>query len=144
VLPVRISIRAGFAFARTPRNYAWITQGSGSTFVLGGMLCKKIASITGHATLEEVSRYTKATEQKKLPQAAVNRLTHSESAGFYTLKASREVRKRHAKPTPTGPHRFCLPKTGNFDVLVSSSIAPPRRAVSTAPIYSICSPSDGR
>jgi integrase len=44
-----------------------------------GCSANEIAAITGHATLEEVSRYTKAAEQKKLAQAAMDRLTRGRS-----------------------------------------------------------------
>jgi len=40
-----------------------------------GCTANEIASITGHATLQEVSRYTKAAEQRKLAQAAMKRLS---------------------------------------------------------------------
>lgn len=40
-----------------------------------GCSASEIAAITGHATLSEVQRYTKAAEQKKLALAAVQRLT---------------------------------------------------------------------
>src|SRR5690606_33868012 len=39
-----------------------------------GCSANEIAAITGHATLAEVSRYTKAAEQKKLAAAAIARL----------------------------------------------------------------------
>ena len=39
-----------------------------------GCSANEIAAITGHATLAEVSRYTKAAEQRKLAQAAMARL----------------------------------------------------------------------
>ena len=39
-----------------------------------GCTANEIASITGHATLQEVSRYTKAAEQRVLAQAAIERL----------------------------------------------------------------------
>ncbi len=39
-----------------------------------GCSANEIASITGHVTLEEVARYTKAAEQKKLARAAIERL----------------------------------------------------------------------
>jgi integrase len=42
-----------------------------------GCTANEIASITGHATLQEVSRYTKAAEQRKLAEAAMRRLTMS-------------------------------------------------------------------
>ena len=40
-----------------------------------GCTANDIAAITGHATPQEVSRYTKAAEQKKLAQAAMRRLS---------------------------------------------------------------------
>ena len=44
-----------------------------------GCSANEIAAITGHATLVEVSRYTKAAEQKRLAKAAIRRLQHSQS-----------------------------------------------------------------
>jgi len=35
---------------------------------------KEIAAITGHTTLKEIERYTKAAEQRKLAMAAIARL----------------------------------------------------------------------
>lgn len=40
-----------------------------------GCTANEIAAITGHATLVEVSRYTKAAEQRKLAQSAMKRLS---------------------------------------------------------------------
>lgn len=45
-----------------------------------GCSANEIASITGHVTLEEVARYTRAAEQKKLARAAMARLA-GETAG---------------------------------------------------------------
>jgi integrase len=42
-----------------------------------GCTANEIAAITGHATLQEVSRYTKAAEQRKLAQSAMRRLSPS-------------------------------------------------------------------
>lgn len=39
-----------------------------------GCSANEIAAVTGHATLEEVARYTKAAEQKRLAQSAIRRL----------------------------------------------------------------------
>ena len=39
-----------------------------------GCTTNEIAAITGHATLQEVSRYTKAAEQKRLARTAISRL----------------------------------------------------------------------
>jgi integrase len=44
-----------------------------------GCSANEIAAITGHATLVEVSRYTKAAEQKRLAKAAIRRLERSQS-----------------------------------------------------------------
>jgi len=46
-----------------------------------GCSANEIASITGHATLEEVSRYTKAAEQKRLAVSALERLKTSLGRG---------------------------------------------------------------
>jgi hypothetical protein len=45
-----------------------------------GCSANEIASITGHATLDESRRYTKAAEQKKLARAAINRLVNQPEA----------------------------------------------------------------
>jgi len=45
-----------------------------------GCSANEIASITGHATLDEVARYTKAAEQKKLARAAIGRLSGTPDA----------------------------------------------------------------
>lgn len=55
-----------------------------------GCSANEIAAITGHATLEEVARYTKAAEQKKLAHAAMNRLTHSTTGEFPNLREGLE------------------------------------------------------
>jgi hypothetical protein len=47
-----------------------------------GCSANEIASITGHVTLEEVARYTKAAEQKKLARAAIGRLPGGEGRGI--------------------------------------------------------------
>jgi integrase len=39
-----------------------------------GGTAKELQSISGHATLKEVERYTAAADQKKLSQAAMNKL----------------------------------------------------------------------
>jgi enterobacteria phage integrase len=44
-----------------------------------GCSANEIAAITGHASLDEVTRYTKAAEQKKLAKAAIERLKSQES-----------------------------------------------------------------
>ena len=42
---------------------------------VGGCSANEISAITGHVTLEEVARYTRAAEQKRLARAAIDRLT---------------------------------------------------------------------
>ena len=46
-----------------------------------GCSANEIAAITGHATLKEVERYTKAAEQKKLARAAIGRLGSGRGGG---------------------------------------------------------------
>jgi integrase len=48
-----------------------------------GCSANEIASITGHASLEEVARYTKAAEQKTLARAAIGRLKNSTGAAEF-------------------------------------------------------------
>jgi len=45
-----------------------------------GCSANEIAAITGHASLEEVARYTRAAEQKWLARAAMDRLVQGQSA----------------------------------------------------------------
>ena len=45
-----------------------------------GCSANEIAAITGHASLEEVARYTKAAEQKKLARSAMDRLARERPA----------------------------------------------------------------
>ena len=44
-----------------------------------GCSANEIAAVTGHVSLEEVARYTKAAEQKRLAQAAIGRLGKQEA-----------------------------------------------------------------
>ncbi len=44
-----------------------------------GCTANEIAAITGHATLQEVSRYTKAADQRRLAVAAMKRLSYQNS-----------------------------------------------------------------
>jgi integrase len=54
-----------------------------------GCSTNEIAAITGHATLSEVSRYTKAAEQGRLAKAAIHRLANSDNdAKSQTLEGS--------------------------------------------------------
>jgi integrase len=49
---------------------------------LGGLLrsdASQIASITGHASIAEVQRYTKAADRKRMAREAMARLVESES-----------------------------------------------------------------
>lgn len=43
-----------------------------------GCSANEIAAITGHASLEEVARYTKAAEQRKLARSAMDRLVREQ------------------------------------------------------------------
>ncbi len=47
-----------------------------------GCSANEIAAITGHATLDEVARYTKAAEQRRLAQAAIDRLPRNSTGPF--------------------------------------------------------------
>jgi len=50
-----------------------------------GCSANEIAAITGHATLQEVGRYTKAAEQRRLAMSAIERLSdHLSNTGFPT------------------------------------------------------------
>ena len=42
-----------------------------------GCSANEIASITGHVTLEEVARYTRAADQKKLAREAMSKLPNA-------------------------------------------------------------------
>jgi integrase len=44
-----------------------------------GCSANEIAAITGHASLEEVARYTRAAEQRKLARSAMDRLVRERS-----------------------------------------------------------------
>ena len=57
-----------------------------------GCTVHEIAAITGHASLREVERYTKAAEQKRLAQAAMNKTETP------TVKSDRRVDERRKKP----------------------------------------------
>ena len=43
-----------------------------------GCSAKQIAAITGHASLDEVERYTKAADQKRLAKDAIDRLVEQD------------------------------------------------------------------
>lgn len=47
-----------------------------------GCSANEIASVTGHASLHEVARYTKAAEQKTLARAAINRLAEKQGGSI--------------------------------------------------------------
>jgi enterobacteria phage integrase len=40
----------------------------------GGATAKEIASVSGHKTLREIERYTDKADQRRLSQAAMNKL----------------------------------------------------------------------
>ncbi len=63
-----------------------------------GCTANEIAAITGHATLQEVSRYTKAAEQRKLAQSAMRRLSQS------TPTADSQTRSRGLGKVPKTPN----------------------------------------
>ena len=79
-----------------------------------GCSANEIASITGHVTLEEVARYTKAAEQKKLARAAMARLAGEKAAEgkFPNLPArfgkngekDKEIKVELAGWRPVGAH----------------------------------------
>ena len=54
-----------------------------------GCSANEIASITGHAKLDEVARYTKAAEQKRLARAAIDRLPGSQAASGFPNRTDR-------------------------------------------------------
>ena len=68
-----------------------------------GCSANEIAAITGHATLSEVSRYTKAADQKRLARTAIDRLPgRVASEGFPNTPAgvgknSGKIRENNAK-----------------------------------------------
>ncbi len=53
-----------------------------------GCSANEIAAITGQATLDEAARYTKAAEQRKLAQSAIDRLARNSAAEFPNPPAS--------------------------------------------------------
>ena len=58
-----------------PVSFDWKHDDAARRLAEAGCSANEIAAITGHATLQEVSRYTKAAEQKKLAQSAMRRLS---------------------------------------------------------------------
>ncbi len=65
-----------------------------------GCTANEIASITGHATLQEVSRYTKAAEQRVLAQAAIERLrTRNPNTGSQPFPKSLGIPPRNLNPS---------------------------------------------
>jgi integrase len=74
-----------------------------------GCSANEIAAITGHATLQEVTRYTKAAEQRKLAAAAMRRLTRqtgdAEAIAYkksQTSIASLGIRTKNLSPSMGG------------------------------------------
>ena len=51
-----------------------LRKNGGEDACRGGYSTHEIASITGHAALAEIERYTKAANQKKLATAAIHKL----------------------------------------------------------------------
>ena len=68
--------------------YAW-TEAAARQLAEAGCTANEIASFTGHATLQQVSRYTKATEQRKLAQAANAAPVGSESEAKFPNQLER-------------------------------------------------------
>lgn len=82
-----------------------------------GASANEIAAITGHVTLAEVSRYTKAAEQKTLAQSAIRLLSkHSSGAGFPNLASDvgnpaekcNEINAEFADWRPVGESNPCF------------------------------------
>ena len=69
-----------------------------------GCSANEIAAITGHATLAEVSRYTKAAEQRRLAKAAIRRLASAQSH-TESQTASKGLGIMANKPAQSGGER---------------------------------------
>lgn len=87
-----LAVQGGGPFASTTAFYNWFVQSvraaglpaglsphglrkaAARRLAEAGCSMHEIAAITGHKTLSEVSRYTKAAEQKKLAEAAMRRI----------------------------------------------------------------------
>jgi len=67
-----------------------------------GCSANEIAAITGHATLAEVARYTKAAEQKKLAQRAMQRLAGQGSRPLTPKHVRRPSLRKDSQTSPTG------------------------------------------
>jgi len=80
-----------------------------------GCSANEIASVTGHVTLEEVARYTKAAEQKKLARSAMERLAGAPQHKFPNLgdglgkplKKSNEISAKMEIWRPVGDSNPC-------------------------------------
>jgi integrase len=56
-----------------------------------GCSANEIAAISGHATLREVERYTKAADQKRMATAAIEAISKKAKSGTKTGKPSGKV-----------------------------------------------------
>jgi integrase/recombinase XerD len=59
------------------RSAHGLRKSAAERLVEAGCTTKVVQAITGHASLREVERYTKAAEQEKLARSAIARLTES-------------------------------------------------------------------
>jgi len=67
-----------------------------------GCSANEIAAITGHATLAEVARYTKAAEQKKLARTAMQRLADDSRPPRKLKQVRRQVLSKDSQTSPRG------------------------------------------
>jgi len=67
-----------------------------------GCSANEIAAITGHATLAEVARYTKAAEQKKLAETAMQRLAGEGPRPLRPKHVRRPVLRKDSQTSPRG------------------------------------------
>jgi ribosomal protein L14E/L6E/L27E len=66
-----------------------------------GCSTHEIASITGHASLKELERYTKAVDQKKLATAAMGKVRAKPEQKFTNLTEGLTIRPKN-KPKSKG------------------------------------------
>jgi hypothetical protein len=60
--------------ARAGMRPAWSRKAMTRRLAEGGATAKEIASVSGHKTLKEIERYTDKADQRRLSQAAMNKL----------------------------------------------------------------------
>ena len=76
-------------------------------FAEAGCTAHEIAAITGHASLKEIVRYTKAADQRRLATAAMNKL-HPTPLGTVEMARERNVTESVNPPSST-PKRIVNP-----------------------------------